>query len=429
MLRAERFVGLVAMCLMTACVAGSNEAAQGEEHVGTAQAAVTAPSAPQKLTAPDGLAGDWYGGAVSMSEERALVGAPYATIDHVSYQGAAYVYARKGDAWTQEAKLVVPDGNADAAAWSVALDGDRAAIGAPLALANGQSRGAVFVFERGCGGAWKLADTVTAPDGAAGDNFGNSVGLSRGTLVVGAPFAPVNGTGQGAVYVFRHDGAGSHKWREAKKLVAADGTPGSSLGYFVAVDGDTIAAGAPFQGPGLVYVYERGAQDAWAQRAELAPLAGTPDGELFGASVSVRGGRILVGAPGDGTGGLAYRGAVFDFEIAKSKWTLARTLLAADASSGDYFGMGVAQSDQWVVCGAWFATVDGREGQGAAYAYPVHASGLGTPVKLVAPDGAANDQFGLAVGTGGSFVLAGAFEATVGSNAQQGAAYAFDMRH
>ncbi len=44
---------------------------------------------------------------------------------------------------------------------------------------------------------------LTASDGAGDDLFGNSVGISGDTVVVGAPLADVDGkTNQGAAYVF-----------------------------------------------------------------------------------------------------------------------------------------------------------------------------------------------------------------------------------
>ena len=59
----------------------------------------------QKLSAPDCAGGDWYGNAVSISGDYAIVGSRYGDSNAVD-SGAAYVYFRNGTNWIQQAKLI-----------------------------------------------------------------------------------------------------------------------------------------------------------------------------------------------------------------------------------------------------------------------------------------------------------------------------------
>ena len=57
-----------------------------------------------------------------------MVGAPYAQ----SYTGAAYVFAKVGATWVQQAELTASDAaNGDEFGWSVSISGSTVAIGAP----------------------------------------------------------------------------------------------------------------------------------------------------------------------------------------------------------------------------------------------------------------------------------------------------------
>ncbi|KPK47352.1 MAG: hypothetical protein AMS22_16695, partial [Thiotrichales bacterium SG8_50] len=82
--------------------------------------------------------------------------------------------------------LVADDGSAnDFFAFSVALAGDTAVIGAQGDDDNGGNSGAAYVFDR-TGSGWSQQAKLTAEDGAAGDQFGGSVALSGGMALIGA---------------------------------------------------------------------------------------------------------------------------------------------------------------------------------------------------------------------------------------------------
>lgn len=83
---------------------------------------------------------------------------------------------------------------------------------------------------------------LSASDGTTGENFGNAVALSNNTAVVGA----VRSFNPGGAYVFVRNGA---TWSEQQKLLPTDVVSGDLFGISVAIDGDTIVAGAPQRTP------------------------------------------------------------------------------------------------------------------------------------------------------------------------------------
>ncbi len=154
-----------------------------------------------KLTASDGAAFDAFGTSVSLDADTLLVGAPMkASTTPGSYaNGAVYAYTRGAGGWTEQAKLTASGSNGDLFGYSVDVTGDRAVIGAPYAT---NAQGQAYVFARS-GVAWSQQAILAATAGAAGDELGWSVALGDDSIFVGAPFAgQINGAACGASYVF-----------------------------------------------------------------------------------------------------------------------------------------------------------------------------------------------------------------------------------
>ena len=138
------------------------------------------------LTASDGAEGDAFGYAVALSGDTALVGAPTGQYTEAATKGGAYVFVRSGATWSQHGGvLTTSDGAArDSLGTAVALLGDTALVGAPR---KNHSQGAAYLFARS-GAAWsQRGGALTASDGAAVDWFGRTLALSRSTAFVGAP--------------------------------------------------------------------------------------------------------------------------------------------------------------------------------------------------------------------------------------------------
>ena len=96
------------------------------------------------------------------------------------------------------------------------------------------------VFTRN-GGVWALQASLLPTNGALDEGFGDYVGISGDTVVVGAIFDNVGGnTRQGSAYVFTRSGG---VWTQQAKLLATDGAPSDNFGANVAISGNTVVVG------------------------------------------------------------------------------------------------------------------------------------------------------------------------------------------
>jgi hypothetical protein len=155
----------------------------------------------QELTASDGSANDQFGYSVAMTGTAAVFGAPFKKVATKASQGVAYVFASGGVTWFQQQELMSSDGAAgDEFGYSVAVSGNRALIGAPFKTINSAlSQGTAYTF-LGSGSTWTQQQELTASDGTSENWFGNSVSLNGNSAVVGATF---RNSSTGAAYVFK----------------------------------------------------------------------------------------------------------------------------------------------------------------------------------------------------------------------------------
>jgi hypothetical protein len=295
-----------------------------------------------ELTASDGTTGDDFCESVAISGDTALVGAPRKN----SGCGAAYVFRRSGSTWTQEATMTASDGTSESAfGSSAALSGDTALLGAPGNYdytqpdENYAYRGAAYVFRRS-GNTWTQEATLTASDGWPGDDFGWSAALSGDTALIGAIGS--NGL-SGAAYVFTRSG---NAWTQQAELTASDarvpwsdsGAGSILFGWSAALSGDTALAGAlgvgSTGGPagGGAYVFRR-LGITWMQEAKLTPSDGLAGGD-FGWSAALSGDTALVGDSVKNS----ERGAAYAFDItAPVASVLTRPVMPARVARGRYF--------------------------------------------------------------------------------------------
>ena len=369
-----------------------------------------------------GGAENQFGFAVAVTSDTVVIGAPYedsssmgvnSTPDEGALDaGAAYVFARSGTTWSQQAYLKpasVGDSQAgDNFGYSVSISGDTVAIGAPfedssslgvnsLPDEGSSGAGAAYVFVRE-GTTWsQQAYLKPASVGTrqAGDSFGEAVAVSGEVLVVGANFEDSSTTGinnlanesavnAGAAYVFARNGT---IWTQQATLKpAAIGTTqvGDQFGFKVAVSGDTVVIGAVGEDSdttginskpnengnrsGAAYVYVRDGT-TWSQQAYLKPAAvGTTQfQDQFGFSVKVSGDTVVIGAPFEDSSvlgpnntpdeGAPDAGAAYVFTRSGTTWSQQAYLKPAAVGAtqeDDLFGVSVDVSGDTVVVGALF---------------------------------------------------------------------------
>ncbi len=376
-----------------------------------------------KLVAADPGEGDQFGGSVATDGETLLAGAPFD--DGAGHDaGAVYVFASDGDGgWTQAAELWASDPTSGARfGTSAAVEGDRFVAGAMFADLR---TGAAYVFEKDPQGAWSEVARLVALDREAGDAFGVAVSLSGDRIAVGAVFDDGEA---GSAYLFERDDLGS--WNQVAKLTPSDPPSDRWFGHGLALEGDTLVVGAPFDDEaesdaGAAYVFDRDDSGRWLEVAKLTAADGGFIDHLGGAgAVGISGDRIVLGAPEDDD----EAGSAYVFERDESgNWLQAAKLVAADREACDELGESAAISGDRVAAGADDDNDDLLgEDSGSVYIFERDELGNWSEVaKLNAADGMAGDRLGNSIAIHGETIVAGAPRADVGAS-NAGAAYVFD---
>jgi hypothetical protein len=380
-----------------------------------------------------GAAGDKFGASVAVHNGTALVGAPGRAVGNNANQGAAYAFGCLGAAvWTQQAQVQAGGDTGDALGTSVAVSGERAIVGAPFADPDGiNDQGVAYIFRR-TGATWTQEASLRANDGAAGDQFGASVAIDGDRALVGAPFKDVGANADaGASYVFTLQSGG---WAQHGNPV--DGTQaGARMGSSVALQGLNALAGAPyFDNTRFAFTTDSGAvyylraDTNWFTDHIFARLSNA-DNDHFGTSVALDGNKALVGAPGyDATGGqgpLADRGAAYVFENATGFAQTAQLTPGGDGDAGDNFGASVALHNDTALVGSPFFEQGEAVNRGAAYVYLKSGASWTQQAQLTSNDSDDDDQFGMSVALYGETALVGAPRHDVSQQSDTGAAYVF----
>jgi hypothetical protein len=155
-----------------------------------------------KLSAFDGSGGDAFGSAVALQGDTAVVTAPSAAAG----TGAAYVFVHRDGSWKVQQKLVAPDGaSGDWFGSALAINGRTLVVGARYDGATFFQAGAAYVFGRE-GTNWSLQQKLLSPDITRNQSFGVAVATEGDTIVVGVIGAANANAGQGAAYVFVRNG-------------------------------------------------------------------------------------------------------------------------------------------------------------------------------------------------------------------------------
>jgi len=270
------------------------------------------------LVPSDGRTGDRFGCAVSISGNYAIIGA-YWDDDKGTSSGSAYIFRQDVTDWVQEAKLTASDGsNDDWFGYAVSISGNYAIVGSVLDNDNGTNRGSAYIFRRD-GLNWIQQSKLVAEDGQAGDEFGGSVCLKGNYAVIGAIGNDDIGEDAGAAYIFERQG---NDWIQQARLIPFDGAGGDHFGNSVSIDGNYAVVAAHLDADmgaesGSAYIFKREGQN-WAQQAKLT----APDGnqnDFFGQGVSIDSSYVIIGAPYDDDSG-NNSGSVYVFRRIGTMW-------------------------------------------------------------------------------------------------------------
>ncbi len=382
-----------------------------------------------KLTAADGAGSDNFGSSVSLEADTCLVGAYLDDTPGGTNAGSAYVFVRSGSVWSQQAKLLAPDGAAnDQFGISVSLSGESALIAAAFddTIAGGADSGSASVFVR-TASTWSFEAQLIADDIQRGDVFGYEVSLSGSTALIGAVDGDnTPGSLSGSAYIFIRDGS---SWSQQAKLSDANGLYNDQFGVRVALSGDTAVIGANFKdtdaglSSGCAYVYARTGTN-WNLQSQLNS-GNNAEGDRFGISVDIDGNTAAIGSQYADTLVGGNSGLVHIFARTGSTWALETTLLGSDVAGSDEFGFSVAVSNGRALVGARLHNYLSIGDSGAAYVFQKSGAIWSQQAKLGASDASASDEFGRAVDLDGdTAVICATSDDTIGG-VNAGSAYIF----
>jgi hypothetical protein len=260
---------------------------------------------------------DNFGETLAVSGTRVLVGAS-GDMTNAERLGAVYVFDPVNGSFRLTKKLLPPTGSGGDFGKSVALGSRHALVGSP-------SFGEVFAYDLDRTG-W--TPTLVVPANPLGETrFGTALALDGDRAVIGAPNYEPGSYPTGAVYVYEHDDSG---WVETALVVAPEPVPLGDFGTLVALRGDTLLVGARFhiEGAGAA-VFERN-DGVWAWRAHLPIVDNTTGTWPF--AVALSGDRAFVGGFMLGADGTAGSG-VYVFERSGDGFELAERWMASDTAS------------------------------------------------------------------------------------------------
>lgn len=368
----------------------------------------------QQLTASDAAQGNFFGSAVAVSGDTAVVGARYADCTPGDNCGSAYIYRFNGTSWVEEQKLIAPETTLGYGfGKAVAIIGDTAIVGAGGSCALGNYCGSAHVYQFN-GTEWIRTQKLTASDAAAIDSFGVSLSMSGDKVIIGAIGVDCTGpySDCGAAYIFRFDGTA---WVEEQKLIASDIADHDRFGGPVSLSGNTAVVGANEADCaagidcGAAYVFHFDG-NSWVEVQKLTASDMAPRVE-FGESVSVFQDTIMVGAPVDGCAviGSAHLacGSAYVFRYDGTTWVEVQKLFASDPEATALFGAGVVVDGEMAILSAPQKDCTAGIYCGAAYLFHYDGTSWVESLKLAATDRITDDNFGITVALRGDVAVMG----------------------
>jgi hypothetical protein len=389
-----------------------------------------------ELSASDGTRKNQFGLSIAMSGNTVVVGAPGANDGQNQGAGAIYVFTKPANGWgnmTQTAKLTCANGPTPIACGaSVAISGDTIVTNGadPVLVQN-----VALVFVEPTGGWKNMRQTaeLTVTDQGLTDGGFNSFAISGNTIVGGSELSSVFGTQEGEAYVYVEPANGWGNMTETAILSPSDGNESYIFGSSVALSGNVAVIGAEgandFTGGAYVFVEPAGGWVNMSQTAELTASDGAST-NYFGFSLAINGTTVAVGAPYENIGSHSEQGGTYVFVEPAGGWqnmTETAKLTTSTGGTGNLFGYSVSASGNAVLIGAPNVKIGSNPAEGAAYVFEKPPTGWVTSAQPASTfsAGTKGSNFGASVVLSGATAVAGAPTGVSGGTKSTGAAYVF----
>lgn len=380
-----------------------------------------------------------YGDAVALDGDTLVVGVPQ-EYDVAAENGAVYVYRSDGNTWRLEARLTAGSGSANWFGKSVAVSGDRVAVGIPWYGGSGR----VMTFTR-TGTTWQREAVLRPQYSSYEDYFGMRLSLSGDGLAVAVPNNASRMGGinpdpsntemprSGAVVVFRIQGV---SWEQEAFIKAPYPDAEDDFGSALALSGNELVVGMQHESSsargvggngadnsalrsGAAYVYSR--QNAAWRLTSYIKSSNSDAEDRFGCAVALAGGTLAISACGEssrasGIGGdqtdnsALEAGAVYLFGRSGDTWAQQAYVKAAYSGDGDLFGSSLSLSGDGSVLAVGVVAEAGLSlgpntrpydrsatNSGAAYVYRRVRGRFVQEAYLKAPNAGLGDRYGKSI--------------------------------
>lgn len=386
----------------------------------------------QVLLPSNGATDESFGASLDIDGSRAIVGAPTADGE----KGAAYIFEKNSDGtWDSGVRITALDGiGGDFYGRAVAISGDLAVVGASdWENTNGDEVGKLYFYKKQSDGSWSEIQTADieslygSNDSGYNDQLGWSVAMEGSWLVAGARQDNLGSGSEsyGAAYVLKFDG---EHWDFDERLDNSTDTQG--FGFSVDILGNLIAVGAANedtdaaasddvkQGAAYIFSYET---DDWEYSDRI--VASTPTNNAhFGAKLVLRTDHLFVAAPS--WEGVAGNVGFFE-RTGTNEWGLAvQTLVPDESRAMDFFGYGMATDGTYTLVGAPYSDFHSPL-SGAVFLYEKISDGTLSLISEVAPEDTSDlHGWGVSIAIDDGVALIG--ETDMQDPTQGGAVYVFE---
>jgi FG-GAP repeat protein len=319
---------------------------------------------------PDAVNSDFFGFSVDMSATHVITGASNANMVGSDDQGKAYIYTYDINNTTLQATLLASDAQTyDYFGLAVGISGDDAVVGAPFNDILGvNNMGRAYVYKRS-GNTWPEVQLLTPADGATDDRFGNAIAVWGEYLAISSPYKTYNGlSNAGKVYVYRKNGP---SWILIQQFNSPAPNYGEVFGYRLVIKDNILLVsatdfiGGSYDSTGSVYIYSIN-NNTVSYEATLHASDGQ-NGDAFGSSIDYHNGVIIVGANRAVVRSLNRHGKAYIFKEINGNWQEEAILTSSTNEAQITFGTAVTLVQDYAVVGAPFADFSNRVDNGRLF--------------------------------------------------------------
>lgn len=383
----------------------------------------------QKIVPDNAAEEDRFGSSLEISGNRAVIGAP-GTDSPYEKSGAAYIYEYIADSGWTSVEMLSPSNPDVGFGADVAISGERVLIGAPLVFSlSSNLTPSARIYERQSDGSWAETAEILTPEETNSTNFATEVALAGDVAFIAAPmqWVPEVDANPGVVYVFERQA--NDDWQLVTRLMASDPDHDDRFGSDLALSGDRAIIGARNddemgEDAGAAYIFERQQDGSWTEVTKLAPAGSDAQ---FGRTVSLEGDRALIGSPWH-----LYEGTAHIFERdQEGNWEEMQVLEAVFEERSSLFegnirfGEAVHLDGNRALVGAPFAEDANEARSGLAYLFEFQEDSTWAGTQISASDESVIGWFGGTLSLSEQHILIGAVDAEIQSGVPTGAVYHF----